>query len=46
MVSFKAVVSRDDVTTIRNYIIHRANEGKTATTPKSAPLAKLHQVRR
>jgi quinohemoprotein ethanol dehydrogenase len=30
MVSFRAVLSRGDVTAIRNYIIHRANEDKTA----------------
>ena len=30
MVSFKTVLSRDDATAIRNYIIHRANEDKTA----------------
>jgi quinohemoprotein ethanol dehydrogenase len=29
-VSFRAVLSRDDVTAIRNYIIHRANEDNTA----------------
>ena len=28
MVSFKSVLSRDDATAIRNYIIHRANEDK------------------
>jgi quinohemoprotein ethanol dehydrogenase len=30
MVSFKAVLSHDDATAIRNYLIHRANEDKTA----------------
>ena len=30
MVSFKDALTRDDVTAIRNYIIHRANEDKTA----------------
>jgi quinohemoprotein ethanol dehydrogenase len=29
MASFKAALSRDDVTAIRDYIIHRANEDKT-----------------
>jgi alcohol dehydrogenase (cytochrome c)/quinohemoprotein ethanol dehydrogenase len=29
MVSFKAALSRDDATAIRNYIIHRANQDKT-----------------
>jgi quinohemoprotein ethanol dehydrogenase len=37
MVSFKAALSRDDVTAIRDYIIHRANEDKTAkVTPASS----------
>src|SRR5271155_995474 len=35
MVSFKAVLSHDDATAIRNYLIHRANEDKTAK-PASA----------
>jgi hypothetical protein len=29
MVSFKSALSRDDVTAIRNYIIHRANQDAT-----------------
>jgi quinohemoprotein ethanol dehydrogenase len=35
MVSFKAVLSRDDATAIRNYIIHRANQDRSAS-PQSA----------
>ena len=30
MVSFKSVLERDDVTAIRNYVIHRANEDSKA----------------
>jgi len=35
MVSFKSVLSHDDATAIRNYIIHRANEDRV-TRPASA----------
>lgn len=31
MVSFKSALNRDDVTAIRNYVIHRANEGSKVT---------------
>jgi hypothetical protein len=30
MVSFKSALSHDDVTAIRNYIIHRANQDAAA----------------
>jgi alcohol dehydrogenase (cytochrome c)/quinohemoprotein ethanol dehydrogenase len=36
MVSFKAVLSREDATSIRNYIIHRANQDKTANARRDA----------
>jgi quinohemoprotein ethanol dehydrogenase len=37
MVSFKAALSRNDVTAIRDYIVHRANEDKTVkATPASS----------
>ena len=37
MVSFKSVLSRDDATAIRNYIIHRANEDKAASVASTSP---------
>jgi quinohemoprotein ethanol dehydrogenase len=37
MASFKSVLNRDDATAIRNYLIHRANEDKTAQ-PRSASM--------
>jgi quinohemoprotein ethanol dehydrogenase len=36
MVSFKSALNRDDVTAIRNYVIHRANEAGPATAPSTA----------
>lgn len=36
MVSFKSALNRDDVTAVRNYVIHRANEAST-TTAQSRP---------
>ena len=36
MVSFKENLSRDDATDIRNYIIHRANQDKTAAQSPAA----------
>jgi quinohemoprotein ethanol dehydrogenase len=32
MASFKSALSRDDVTAIRNFIIHRANEDSKAAS--------------
>jgi alcohol dehydrogenase (cytochrome c)/quinohemoprotein ethanol dehydrogenase len=36
MVSFKSALSRDDVTAIRNYIIHRANQDATTQSANQA----------
>jgi quinohemoprotein ethanol dehydrogenase len=33
MASFKSALSRDDVTAIRNFVIHRANQDSKAATP-------------
>jgi quinohemoprotein ethanol dehydrogenase len=35
MTSFKSALSRDDVTAIRNFVIHRANQEGKATAPAS-----------
>jgi quinohemoprotein ethanol dehydrogenase len=35
MASFKSALSRDDVTAIRNFVIHRANQAGKATAPAS-----------
>jgi alcohol dehydrogenase (cytochrome c)/quinohemoprotein ethanol dehydrogenase len=36
MASFKSVLDRDDVTAIRNYLIHRANEDNKGVAPSAA----------
>jgi quinohemoprotein ethanol dehydrogenase len=33
MASFKSALNRDDVTAIRNFIIHRANQDSKAAPP-------------